>query len=62
MNTKLFKFTWCTNYGEKVALVEAINEDEAVSMFKPGVLWDNFDCEEIVLTGLSRIISIEGGG
>ncbi len=61
MNTKLFKFTWQTNYGESVALVEAIDKDEAISLFESGILWDNYDCEEIILTGVSRIISIEGG-
>lgn len=61
MNTKLFKFTWQTNYGESVALVEAIDEAEAISLFKPGLLWDGFNCEEVILTGESKIISIEGG-
>jgi hypothetical protein len=61
MNTKLFKFTWQTNYGESVALVEALDKDEAISLFEPGILWDGYDCEEVILTGTSHIISIEGG-
>lgn len=61
MNTKLFKFTWNTNYGERVALVESIDKDEAISLFPFGILWDGYDCEEIILTGKSNIISIEGG-
>jgi hypothetical protein len=61
MITKLFKFTWNTNYGERVAIVEAFNKDEAISLFPFGILWDGYDCEEIILTGIPNIISIEGG-
>ena len=61
MNTKLFKFTWNTNYGERVALVEAFNKDEAILLFPFGILWDGYDCEEIILTGKQNIISIVGG-
>ena len=61
MNKTLFKFTWHTNYGEQVALVEALNKEEATSLFGTGILWNGYDCEEIILTGKSKIISIEGG-
>ena len=59
--TKLFKFTWNTNYGEKVALVEANTPLQAEKLFEDEVLWDGFDCEEIKLTGQERLISIDGG-
>jgi hypothetical protein len=59
--TKLFKLTWNTNYGERVALVEANNKLEAILIFPAGVLWDDYTCEEIKMAGIPNIISIEGG-
>lgn len=59
--TKLFKFTWTTNYGERVALVEAKTQLQAEKLFDVGTLWDDVCCEQIELEGVERIISIEGG-
>lgn len=61
LKTTLYKFTWETNYGERVALVEATSSDVAKSLFEEGVLWDGFEVEEIKLEGKNKIISIEGG-
>ena len=61
MKTKLFKFTWDTNYGERVALVEATSKSEGLSLFEEGIVWDGYHCEEIKMAGIPNIISIEGG-
>lgn len=57
---KLFKVTWRTNYGERVAIVEAESSGLALVLLKDEV-WEGSAIEELIVKGYSHVHSIEGG-
>lgn len=64
MKTKLFMFTWRSNFGNEMMIIEAMSKESAYILgFSKGLpdkecAIDDYECEELEITNTERIVHV----